>query len=90
MKLELIAIIEDEVSIIAEIADEVSIIAEIEAVAIACQDVIVSNSDDSFYVEVPSGDSLELLDITYDVYVNGVLNTSGSLPAQVDNIINIT
>lgn len=50
--------------------------------------VTVSNSDDSY--SVTTSTNLELADITYDVYVNGVLNASGVLPSMVNNVINIS
>lgn len=53
-------------------------------------DATVVNSDASYSQTVPSGDTLTLADVTYDVYVNGVLNTSGTLPAMVNNTINIS
>jgi hypothetical protein len=51
-------------------------------------EVTVSNSDDSY--SVTTSTNLELADIAYDVYVNGVLNASGILPSMVNNVINIS
>ncbi len=52
-------------------------------------DATVRNSDNSFNESVASGGTLVLEDVTYSVYVNGVFNASGSLPAAVGNTINI-
>lgn len=51
-------------------------------------EITVSNSDDTY--SVTTSTDLELADITYDVYVNGVLNASGILPSMVNNVINIS
>jgi hypothetical protein len=45
-----------------------------------CEPVTVSNSDDTYLVEVASGGVLELPDTTYKVYFNGVLQSSFSVP----------
>lgn len=51
---------------------------------------IVRNTSDTYHEEVPAGDTLILADTLYQVYVNGILKGSGSLPAMEDNIINVT
>lgn len=51
---------------------------------------VVSNSDDSFLVNVPCGSNLELEDIQYNIYVNGNLDQSFTVPASVDLNINIS
>jgi hypothetical protein len=50
----------------------------------------VENSDQSYSAEVASGDTLVLDDYTVNVYVNGVLNQTGTAPSMVDLTINIS
>lgn len=52
-------------------------------------DVVVSNSDDSFEETVECGDNLELSDYTINVYYDGVLEDTVTVPAMVDATINI-
>ena len=54
-----------------------------------CEDATVHNSDDTYEVTVASGGDLELEDITFNVYVNGVFNQTFDTPSMVDNTINI-
>jgi hypothetical protein len=56
----------------------------------ACLDATVKNSDGTYIETVASGETLVLPDITYNVYVNGVLDQSFSVPAQTNQTINIT
>lgn len=51
--------------------------------------VTVRNTDSSFSQQVDCGGTLILEDITYMIYVEGVFSGSATLPAGVDNIINI-
>ena len=51
--------------------------------------VNVSNSDDSYDETVPCGDSLELEDYTINVYYDGVLEDTVTVPAMVNATINI-
>lgn len=53
-------------------------------------DSVISNSDNSYSVNVKATDPLSLPDEDYDIYVNGVLDQSVSLPALGNNTINIT
>jgi len=52
--------------------------------------VTVHNSDDTYSTTVACGGDLELEDITFNIFVNGILNQSFSTPSMVDNTINIT
>lgn len=54
-----------------------------------CPDSTVSNSDDSYLVVVGSGDDLELPDTQYNIYVNGNLDQSFSVPTLKNETINI-
>lgn len=56
----------------------------------SCEDVTVHNSDNSYTVTVAAGADLSLEDITFNIYVNGVLNQSFDTPSMVDNTINIS
>ncbi|MBL4810567.1 MAG: hypothetical protein JKY43_10985 [Phycisphaerales bacterium] len=49
----------------------------------------ISNSDDSFSVDLPATENLELPDTIYEIYVDGVLDQSFTVPALTDQIINI-
>ena len=51
---------------------------------------IVENSDQSYQVEVECGDTLILPDVSYAIYVNGVLDQSFTQPSIKDTTINIT
>lgn len=53
------------------------------------ENATVENSDQSFSEEIAPGDTLVLEDTTFNIYVNGVLEDSGTLPSMVDNTINI-
>jgi hypothetical protein len=53
-------------------------------------DATVENSDASYTDTVASGGTLVLPDTTYDVYVNGVFNTTFDQPTLSTNTINIT
>jgi hypothetical protein len=55
-----------------------------------CQDATVENSNATYTDTVPSGGSLVLPDTDYDIYVNGLFNTTVSLPTLDTNTINIT
>lgn len=54
-----------------------------------CEPATVENSDQSFSEEIAPGDTLVLEDTTFNIYVNGVLEDSSTLPSMVDNTINI-
>jgi len=47
----------------------------------------VSNSDDSFSVDVPATNDLELVDQTFEIFVNGVLNQTIVVPALKNETI---
>lgn len=53
-------------------------------------DVTISNSDDSYIETVAAGTDVELTDVTFVVNVDGVLNSTVTLPANTNNTINIT
>jgi hypothetical protein len=55
-----------------------------------CQDATVENSNATYTDTVPSGGTLVLPDTDYDIYVNGLFNTTVSLPTLDTNTINIT
>lgn len=50
----------------------------------------VSNSDDSYSVDLPATENLELPDVEYQIFVNGTLNQTITIPALKDETINIT
>jgi hypothetical protein len=54
-----------------------------------CEDATVTNSDESYFQTVASGDTLILPDTTYNVFVNGVLQNSIEVPTLKDETINI-
>jgi len=56
---------------------------------ITVADSVVSNSDDTYSVNVLAEQPLELPDTTYNVYVAGVLQASTSLPTLGNDNINI-
>ena len=58
--------------------------------AIICADAVVENSDVSYQENIPSGDTLVLPDIDFEIYVNLVLNQSFSAPSMKDLTINIS
>lgn len=49
----------------------------------------VSNSDGTFLIEVPGGDTVELDDVQVVVNINGVQANSFTAPAMADIIINV-
>jgi len=53
-------------------------------------DVTVENSDQSYYMVVNAGDTLELEDTTYEVYVNGSLDSTATEPSIKATTINIS
>jgi len=53
-----------------------------------CLDANVTNSNSTYSQSVASGSTLTLPDTTYDIYVNGVLNATTTLPT-LDNSQNI-
>lgn len=55
-----------------------------------CDDGVAENSDQSFQTNVPSGGTTVLPDTTYEVYVDGNLESSTTLPSLVNQTINIT
>jgi hypothetical protein len=54
-----------------------------------CADVTVTNSDGSYLVTVAAGATLTLPDTTYNVYVGGVLNGTGTVVTLKNETINI-
>ena len=54
-----------------------------------CADGVAENSDATFQTNVPSGGTTVLSDTTYEVYVDGVLESSATLPSLVNQTINI-
>ena len=50
----------------------------------------VSNSDDSYSVDLPATDDLELPDVEYNIFVNGTLNQTITIPALKNETIIIT
>ncbi len=78
-------------SFIFSVPDAISFVFEIPNMIIEIGgNATVQNSDESFQETVETDDVLELEDTTYNVNVNGVFNTSGSLPSMVNNEINIS
>ena len=57
---------------------------------IVAPDATVENSDASYTDTVASGGTLVLPDTTFDIYVNGVFNTTFTQPTLGTNTINIT
>ena len=55
----------------------------------SCADGVAENSDATFQTNVPSGGTTVLPDTTYEVYVDGVLESSATLPSLVNQTINI-
>lgn len=55
-----------------------------------CADATIENSDASYTNTVASGGTLVLADTTYNVYVNGVLDQTVSVPTLKNETINIT
>jgi hypothetical protein len=55
-----------------------------------CQDATVENSNATYTDSVASGGTLVLPDTTFDIYVNGVFNTTFTQPTLDTNTINIT
>ncbi len=55
----------------------------------ACLDGVAENSDATYSVNVPSGGTTVLPDTTYEVYVDGVLESTATLPSLVNQTINI-
>ena len=55
----------------------------------SCADGVAENSDATFQTNVPSGGTTVLSDTTYEVYVDGVLESSATLPSLVNQTINI-
>jgi hypothetical protein len=55
-----------------------------------CANATVENSNASYTDTVVSGGALVLPDTTFDIYVNGVFNTTFDQPTLDTNIINIT
>ena len=53
-------------------------------------DATVSNSNDTFLTTVIAQGNLELADESYEIYVNGVLNQTFTIPALETETINIT
>jgi hypothetical protein len=53
-------------------------------------DVTISNSDDSYIQTVAAGTDVELTDVTIKVYLDGVLQSTSTIPAETNNTINIT
>jgi hypothetical protein len=55
-----------------------------------CPNADVENSNASYTDTVVSGGTLVLPDTTFDIYVNGVFNTTFDQPTLDTNTINIT
>jgi hypothetical protein len=55
-----------------------------------CEPVTVSNTDDTYLVEVASGGALELPKTSVNIYVNGVLNATAELITLGNESLNIT
>ena len=55
-----------------------------------CANATVENSNSTYTASVVSGGTLVLPDTTFEVYVNGVLNTTFTQPTLDTNTINIT
>jgi len=62
----------------------------VEAPSVFCSPVVVENSDGSYSVSVPSGDTLILPDDTFNIYVNGVLDSTQIVPSLKDSTFNIS
>ena len=56
----------------------------------SCVPATVENSDQTYQESVVSGATLVLPDVTFDVYVNAVLDSSVTVPSIQDTTINIT
>lgn len=56
---------------------------------ITCADATVENSDQSYQATVASGATLILADTTFEWYLNGVLNTTTTLPSMVNQTFNV-
>jgi hypothetical protein len=61
-----------------------------ESEDITAPDATVENSNASYTDSVASGGTLVLPDTTFEIYVNGVLDQSVTLPSITNQIINIT
>jgi hypothetical protein len=68
--------------------DDVTVVGN--TVTIEAPDATVENSNATYTDTVPSGGTLVLPDTDYDIYVNGLFNTTVSLPTLDTNTINIT
>ena len=55
-----------------------------------CADATIENSDATYTANVASGGNLVLPDETYEIYVNGVFDSSVTLPTLGTNTLNIT
>ena len=55
-----------------------------------CADATVENSDVSYSQTVASGATLVLTDTTYEFKINNVLQTSVTVPSQVDYTFNVS
>ena len=55
-----------------------------------CANATVENSNSTYTSSVASGGTLVLPDTTFEIYVNGVLNTTFTQPTLDNNTINIT
>ncbi len=54
-----------------------------------CDNAIVKNSNNSFMQSVAAGGDFELEDQVFDVYVNGVYNTSFTIPSMKNETVNL-
>lgn len=79
-----------ELEITLAIEEEISITADVEVTVIEGEDAIVRNTDSTYNVSVTSGGTLILSDIIYNVYVNAMFNATSTLPAAVNNTVNIS
>jgi hypothetical protein len=68
--------------------DAVTVVGDV--VTIEAPDATVENSNASYTDSVASGGTLVLPDTTFDIYVNGVFNTTFNQPTLDTNTINIT
>jgi hypothetical protein len=86
-------VIQDSTATLKDTSDNVlsttSILAEGSADIVA-PDATVENSNASYTDSVVSGGTLVLPDTTFEMYVNGVLNTTFTQPTLDTNTINIT
>lgn len=57
------------------------VLADMDIAPVSCDDATVKNSDNSYSNTVASGGTLTLPDITYNVYVDGVLRQTFTDPA---------